>query len=197
MNITFTSNMNWILAGTLFSASVPFWVGYLPKARVRFQSHSQNKNRRSTVFAIAGLILGVTLNFATLIPASAQELFVLSTVSGLELYQIDTVNKPSFVQNRNESALWPKTAPILTVDQSLFTPMAINNTPMLSSGFITTETGRIATVAGRIAWQFTQPQLEFAKDVADPPVRETPLVLRHPQRIAQQNNLDSPHLISN
>ncbi|MEC4674828.1 MAG: hypothetical protein VST68_11625 [Nitrospirota bacterium] len=197
MNITYTNNINWILAAALFITSVPFLVGYFREARVRSQSPSQNKNGRSTVLAIAGLILGVTVNFATLMPASAQELFVLSTDSGLELYQIDTVNKPNFAQYRNESALWPKTAPSLTVAQSLLTPMAINNTPILSSGFVTTETGRIATVAGRIAWQYTQPQLEFVKELPTPPAPETPLVQSQPQRMVLQDNLGSSHLISN
>lgn len=198
MNITYTNSINWILAATLLIASVPFLVGYVRDAMVQSPSRGRKNNKRTTVLFIVGSVLGVTLNFATLMPASAQELFVLSTDSGLELYQIDTVNKASISLYRNDNALWQKTAPSPTWDQSLFTTFGNNHhAPLLSSGFITTGTGRIITVAGRIAWQFTQPQVEFVKEGADPPVRETPLVHPQPRRMVQQDNLGSPHLISN
>ncbi|MDT7040727.1 hypothetical protein [Candidatus Nitronereus thalassa] len=76
------------------------------------------------------------------VPASAQELFVLSTESGLELYQAGNLIEPDLPINTYHSAVPPK------IKAGTFSLQPI----LVHSGLQTTLNGRILTMAGRIDW---------------------------------------------
>jgi len=112
-----------------------------------------NTRRRNTITSIVGawtVIFGLLV--ASPVSASAQELFVLSTESGLELYQVGKLIEPDLLINTYHSAVSPK----ITAGTFSLQPISVHGKflrPLLvQSGLQRTPNGRILTMAGRIDW---------------------------------------------
>lgn len=84
-------------------------------------------------------------------PVVAQELYALSTDTGLEFYQVEAVKKLDMNANSSQSALW-------TITRYGKTPLELH------PGFQTTIHGRILTMAGRIDWGLQEDSLKLAQD---------------------------------
>ena len=103
-------------------------------------------------------------------PVLAQELYALSTDTGLEFYQVEAVKKLDLKVNRSKSALWPTNG----------SSIGRNG---LNSGFQTTVNGRILTMAGRIDWQPTQFDVKLVEELNGDSEKSTN------QQVAWEKNL--------
>jgi hypothetical protein len=103
---------------------------------------SLTNNSRSHTFALTFWTLMVSLGLfmASPIVASAQELFILSTESGLELYQVEKLRDPDWLIPDYHSTYQPASTDFGIVGNSL----------MVQSGLQTTPHGRIYTMASRV-----------------------------------------------
>ena len=113
----------------------------------------KNIRRRNTITSIVGTwIVTFGLLVASPVSASAQELFMLSTESGLELYQVGNLIEPDLLINTYHSAIPSK----IKAGAFSLQPISVHGKfwrPFLvQSGFQTTPNGRILTMAGRIDW---------------------------------------------
>ncbi len=113
----------------------------------------KNIRRRNTITSIVGAwTVTFGLLMASPISASAQELFMLSTESGLELYQVGNLIEPDLLINTYHSAVSPKkqagtfSLQTISVQGNFWRPL------LVQSGLQTTPNGRILTMAGRIDW---------------------------------------------
>ncbi|MCZ6799137.1 MAG: hypothetical protein O7F12_01485 [Nitrospirae bacterium] len=89
-------------------------------------------------------------------PASAEnfELYMISTGSEVELYQVSSTLKPvKLTGARKDGYLAFRHFPQLFLDSTHGYVQPRENLRMLTSGFQTTPLGRILKVAGRIDWQ--------------------------------------------
>jgi hypothetical protein len=113
----------------------------------------KNIRRRNTITSIVGLwIVTFGLLVGSPVSAPAQELFVLSTESGLELYQVGKLIEPDLLINTYHSAIPSK----IKAGTFSLQPISVHGKfwkPLLvQSGLQTTPNGRILTMAGRIDW---------------------------------------------
>ncbi len=113
----------------------------------------KNIRRRNTITSIVGAwTVTFGLLVASPVSASAQELFMLSTESGLELYQVGKLIEPDLLINTYHSAVLPK----IQAGAFSLQPISVHGNfwkPLLvQSGLQTTPNGRILTMAGRIDW---------------------------------------------
>ena len=113
----------------------------------------KNIRRRNTITSIVGAwIVTFGLLVASPVSASAQELFVLSTESGLELYQVGKLIEPDLLINTYHSGIPSK----IQAGTFSLQPISVHGKfwrPLLvQSGLQTTPNGRILTLAGRIDW---------------------------------------------
>ncbi len=113
----------------------------------------KNIRRRNTITSIVGTwIVTFGLLVASPVSASAQELFMLSTESGLELYQVGNLTEPDLLINTYHSAIPSK----LKGGAFSLQPISVHGNfwrPLLvQSGLQTTPNGRILTMEGRIDW---------------------------------------------
>ncbi|MCH7615973.1 MAG: hypothetical protein IH978_09630, partial [Nitrospinae bacterium] len=129
----------------------------------------------------------------------AQELFALSTGTGLEFYQVDTVKQPTWPLNRHSSALWPEPQTFLLIPSVEVETIKLFNSPlMVLPGFTTTTTGRVLTTAGRIHWLSTPPSVEMVQVLDSPSlIAETIGITTATQHVAQQNVPGVHHSNSN
>ncbi len=113
----------------------------------------KNIRRRNTITSIVGTWI-VTFGLLVALPVSvsAQELFVLSTESGLELYQVGKLIEPDLLINTYHSVIPSK----IKAGAFSLQPISVHGNfwrPLLvQSGLQTTPNGRILTMAGRIDW---------------------------------------------
>jgi len=123
----------------------------------------------SVASTLVGTTFGMMVFLTPLVPASAQELFALSTGTGLEFYQVDTVKQPTWPLNRHSSALWPEPQTFLLIPSVEVETIKLFNSPlMVLPGFTTTTTGRVLTTAGRIHWLSTPPSVEMVQVLDSP-----------------------------
>ncbi|MCH7615146.1 MAG: hypothetical protein IH978_05350 [Nitrospinae bacterium] len=116
----------------------------------------KNPRRKNSVVSIAWTLAATFgLLLASPVSSSAQELFVLSTESGLELYQVGNLIEPDLLINTYHSAIPSKiqagtfSLQPISVHGKFWKPLLVH------SGLQTTLNGRILTMAGRIDWQPT------------------------------------------
>lgn len=104
--------------------------------------------------------------FSWYAPVLAQELYALSTSSGLEFYQVEAIKQPNFEMNSSQGDLWPERSHIHIFSSSMLqTSPLIGGSPSLDSGYHTTMNGRILTLAGKIDWKVSPPFLQMGKDL--------------------------------
>lgn len=109
---------------------------------------SKDRTRASIGSILGALTLGFGLFVFLPGPASAQELFILSTESGMELYQVDNLVKPELLSNSNHSAIQPKAKSKVFSGQSMFLGHGMNGKPfVVNSGLQVTPNGRLLTMA--------------------------------------------------
>ena len=125
---------------------------------MRGKDHERNsiKNIRSanTVTSmIIGMVVSLTLLMSSPGAASAQELFALSTESGLEFYQVEKLKRPDLLIHTDHTLIWAKTptenvsdGPIRSAYRTIGKPL------MVKSGLQTTPNGRL-TMVGTVDWQ--------------------------------------------
>ncbi len=102
---------------------------------------------------VTGMVVSLGLMMSSPGAASAQELFALSTESGLELYQVEKLKKPDLLIDTDHTLIWAKTAPENGGDGPLRTAYRTLGKPlMVKSGLQTTPNGRL-TMVGPIDWQ--------------------------------------------
>lgn len=108
----------------------------------------KNTSSGRTINSMVGtLALTLSLFIASAIPASAQELFVLSTESGLELYQVEKLIEPDLRLNPYPSALRPKAEVGNFHSQFLrATYGTFGKTLIVDSGLQTTPNGRLTII---------------------------------------------------
>lgn len=114
----------------------------------------KNIRSNSTATSLIGGLL-ISLGLFTALPgsSSAQELFMLSTKSGLELYQVEKLFMPTFLisQYRSGSGDNVKTGDF-SHDPHRPTYGELGKILVVQSGLQTTPNGRL-TLTGRIDWQ--------------------------------------------
>jgi len=113
----------------------------------------KNPRRKNSVVSIAWTLAATFgLLLASPVSSSAQELFVLSTESGLELYQVGNLIEPDLLINTYHSAVLPK----IQAGTFSLQPISVHGkfwkSLLIHSGLQTTLNGRILTMAGRIDW---------------------------------------------
>jgi hypothetical protein len=114
----------------------------------------KNIRRRNTITSIVGAwTVTFGLLVASPVSASAQELFVLSTESGLELYQVGKLFEPDLLINTYHSAVSPKKNAGTFSLQPISAHGKFLRPLLVQSGLQTTPNGRILTMAGRIDWR--------------------------------------------
>lgn len=126
--------------------------------------NTSHNNSVASMLTVLAVTLGLFM--ASPVPASAQELFALSTESGLELYQVEGLKGPDFIINKYHSALEPK------IEASAFSKQfrsvkygKFARSLLVNSGLQTTPNGRILTMAGHIDWQPTSGGKTSNKDL--------------------------------
>ena len=126
--------------------------------------HTNRKN--SAPFLIWGLAATFGLFFASPGPTSAQELFALSTKSGLELYQVEKLNRSELLVNTYYSAIRPALGGGNFAPKPTLSAYGITgNSHLIHSGIQTTLNGRILTMAGRIDWQPSSDRNHLSNDL--------------------------------
>lgn len=199
MNMTYTDTSIWVLGAVFAIAGLPFLALYLRDA-FHSRTKSPKKDRMTSVAStLVGTTFGMMVFLTPLVPASAQELFVLSTGTGLEFYQVDTVKQPTWPLNRHSSALWPEPQTLLLIPSVEVETIKLFNSPlMVLPGFTTTTTGRVLTTAGRIHWFSTPPSVEMVQVLDSPSlIAETIGITTATQHVAQQNVPGVHHSNSN
>jgi len=126
----------------------------------------KNIRRRNTITSIVGTwIVTFGLLVASPVSASAQELFMLSTESGLELYQVGNLIEPDLLINTYHSEIPSK----IKAGAFSLQPISVHGKfwrPLLvQSGLQTTPNGRILTMAGRIDWQTSSDRDPLSDDL--------------------------------
>lgn len=106
----------------------------------RFKNN-RRKNSGNYLFAILTVSMGMLM--ASPVSGLAQELFVLSTETGLELYQVEKLIKPNWLGMPS-----PSVAHTRTMKGIMGAPLNVQ------SGLQTTPNGRL-TMANRINWKPT------------------------------------------
>ncbi|MCZ6580229.1 MAG: hypothetical protein O6840_01180 [Nitrospirae bacterium] len=199
MNMTYTDTSIWVLGAAFAIAGLPFLALYLRDA-FHSRAKSPKKDRMTSVAStLVGTTFGMMVFLTPLVPVSAQELFALSTETGLEFYQVDTVKQPTWPLNRHSSALWPEPQTFLLIPSVEVETIKLFNSPlMVLPGFTTTTTGRVLTTAGRIHWLSTPPSVEMVQVLDSPSlIAETIGITTATQHVAQQNVLGVHHSNSN
>ena len=125
------------------------------------------RNSSDYIFWITNAALTFVLSWYA--PVLAQELYTLSTDSGMEFYQVQAVKKLHMNVNTSHSALWPQSG-----NGALSSGINVNSrlTPHsteLDPGFQTTVNGRILTMAGRIDWKPTGTEIILAEEFNQSP----------------------------
>ena len=199
MNMTYTDTSIWVLGAAFAIAGLPFLASYLRDA-FHSRTKSPKKDRMTSVAStLVGTTFGMMVFLTPLVPASAQELFALSTGTGLEFYQVDTVKQPTWPLSRHSSALWPEPQTLLLIPSVEVETIKLFNSPlMVLPGFTTTTTGRVLTTAGRIHWLSTPPSVEMVQVLDSPSlIAETIGITTATQHVAQQNVPGVHHSHSN
>jgi len=117
---------------------------------------TRTRQRHSVASMVGALAVTFSLFMASPVPTSAQELFVLSTESGLELYQVEKRIEPDLLINTYHSGFRPKAEAGAFSNQAMFSAYGIIGKPLLvRSGLQTSPNGRILIMADLIDWHPT------------------------------------------
>ena len=121
--------------------------------------HTRRRNSANSTFTI--LTISLSLFLASPLMASGQELFSLSSQSGLELYQVEKLIKPSWLTHSFFSEVQMKPESGSFSDQILVSGYGDRGKPLfVRSGLQTTPSGRLI-IAGHINWQPSVGEITF------------------------------------
>lgn len=198
MNIPYLHSSHALTAVLFFIALTPFIVIRLCGALTAVSSSGPGKSHKAPRLQVAGLALCVMITVPPLTAASAEEVFVIFTESGPELYQVDTVREPSLTQGEYRHAWWEKAAPKLTLNRSSFAISTVRkDLASLSSGFKNTASDVFGRNTVGIEWPFSQTQGDVVKQVVNPLHQENDPVPVQSQQIVQRKNLQSFPILPN
>ena len=106
--IVFDEGLNTLVLGiALLIAGSPFLALYVRDSLVPASHVRPRKNSINFPSKLLGTTLGLFLVLASFTSVSGQQLFVLSTNAGLEIYQAEPIKKPNLFPSKNFSAVWP------------------------------------------------------------------------------------------
>ena len=148
MNTAYTDSSIWIIGATFCVAGLPFLVLHIRDSlyeKLRTPKKDQMFNVVSTVVAI---MFGMSVFFISVFPASAQDLFALSTDHGLEFYQVDAIERPSWLVNSHTSVFWtPPPKQLIGVSVDFLTKKFTLSSLRVLPGYSTTTKGRVFKAA--------------------------------------------------
>lgn len=161
----FDEGLNTLVLGiALLIAGSPFLALYVRDSLVPASHVRPRKNPINFPSKLLGTTLGLFLALASFTSASGQQLFVLSTDAGLEIYQVEPIKKPNLFPSKNFSALWPTSNEFIPINMpTLKLPGTQSSNVLIDPGFRTSVSGRILTIAGRIDWSSSETENQFAK----------------------------------
>jgi len=141
-------------------------------------SHNQTHPGTSSDYAFWIMAATFTFMFSWYAPVLAQELFALSTDTGLEFYEVQAIQGLDRRIDHPRSALWPERKEAFSRSLSS-TPSRFDGSPIIDSGFQTTVNGRILTLAGKIDWSPLVVNTMLTRDFEEHLPNEKNLQVRH------------------
>lgn len=199
MTIPYLQSSHVMMLVLFFFMILPIMIIRLGNALPATTCPGPRRDRMHHGSLIMGSALGVIMIFSPFMEASAQEVFVIFSKAGPEVYQVDTLQEPKLTLNTYHGVFWPNVTPTIKMERSIFKDLTVkNNRIWLVPGFQAMgATSYFSATASGFDWPLSQAQREIENQEAVPSLHRTNPVLIQSQRMVQRDNRESLSLLSN